>query len=93
MANAENINHFGSIRLRVKGSGNLQLTLYSIDNVKSQSIPAIGMQENTNIQPTRLCNFVQQRAALEVKTTAIDEQFKIDRIIIFSKIIFTSYPG
>lgn len=89
----ENISHFTAVRIRVVGSGKLRMRMISDDEVVEQTLVPFTMAERTNIQPTRLCNFMQQRAQLEIKTTAKDEIFRINRIIIFAKETFSSYPG
>lgn len=89
----ESIIHFNAIRLRVVGSGQLRPTMFSLDNIENEILVPLPMSVTTNIQPTRLCNFIQQRAQLELKTTAMDETFKINRIIVFAKPVFTDYPG
>lgn len=92
MAGEELINHFGLIRLRLNGFGNLRMRLWSLDQVKNTILVPIVMQTVTNVEPTKLCNFTQQRTQLEVRTTAIDETFKISKIVIFTKPVATSYP-
>lgn len=87
------VNHFGMIRLRLKGSGNLQMRLLSLDEVRESVLVPLAMQANTDIEPTRLSNFTQQRAQLEIKTSVIDETFQISKIVIFSRPVATSYPG
>jgi len=89
----ENISHFTAVRLRVVGQGNLNMTLYSMDDIESQGLAPLVMASATNIQPTRLANFNQQRASLKIGTTEFQEYFRINRIILFSKEIYTSYPG
>lgn len=94
----EYINHFNGIRLRVLGAGNLQLKLLSegdgIDSAsEEQELVPLVMASATNIQPMRLANFRQQRMQIEIKTTAINEIFKITRLIVYSKAVATSYPG
>jgi hypothetical protein len=88
----ETVNHYHSVRIRVNGSGNLRGMFYSLDDVNSQVLTPLAMQSLTNIQPTILLNFKEQRAALEFKTTEIDETFRIGKIIIFVKPLWTSYP-
>lgn len=90
---AENIIHFGGIRLRVVGSGNLRPTMYSFDKIKSSVLVPLVMNSTDNIEPTRISNFVSQRMMLRLETTAINEIMRINRIIIFAKPIYTSYPG
>ena len=92
-SSGESISHFTGVRIRVVGTGNLKLAVYSLDDVRSQTLIPLVMTAATNIIPTRLCNFTEQRASFEGKTTEIDEVFKINRIIIFSREVFTSYPG
>lgn len=89
----EVVSHFGLVRLRLNGSGNLKLKLLSLDNVKTSTLVPLVMASTTNIEPTRLCNFTQQRAQLEVRTIGIDQTFKISKVIIFIKAVANSYPG
>jgi hypothetical protein len=89
----ENITHFGGIRMRVYGSGNLRMSFISMDRIFTSILVPFVMASSTNIQPTRLGNFVQQRALLRGETTAINEKFTITRIIIYVREIYKSYPG
>lgn len=93
VSSGENISHFAAIRVRVNGTGNLKLAVYSLDNVRGKVLVPLVMQSATRIIPTRLVNFMEQRASFELKTTEIDEYMRVNRIIIFMKEIFTSYPG
>ena len=88
----ENINHFTGVRMRVVGTGDLQMTLFSQDSVRSQTLVSFTMATVARVSPFRLVNFVEQRAQLEGKTTAIDETFRINRIILYLKPIFTMEP-
>lgn len=92
-SSGEQISHFAAIRIRVTGTGNLKLAVFSLDDVRSKTLVALTMQTTNRIIPTRLVNFMEQRASFEGKTTEIDEVFNINRIIIFQKEVFTSYPG
>ena len=89
----ENLQHVTGVRLRVTGTGNLLMTLFSQDNIRTQVLTSIPMAAATNIQPFRLANFIEQRTQLQLKTTVLDEFFKINRIIVFMKEVYTSYPG
>lgn len=92
-SSGESISHFAAIRIRVLGTGNLQMAVYSLDDVKSKTLVPLVMSTTARIIPTRLVNFMEQRASFELKTTAIDEKMKVNRIIIFTKEVFSSYPG
>jgi hypothetical protein len=92
-AHMEEIVHFAGVRLRVTGSGNLDLEFLSLDNVNSQTLAALPMSATTAREPTRLANFISQRAQLKISTNVIDETFKINRIILFAKPIWSQFPG
>lgn len=89
----ESVSHFAAIRIRVNGTGSLKMKVSSLDDVRSKDLVPFTMQTSNRIIPTRLVNFMEQRAAFELKTTEIDEFMKINRIVIFLKEVFTSYPG
>ena len=74
------------------GSGNLVPTLYSLDQVESQTLQEIVMATPNRIEPTVLANFNEQRMQLRLETTRIDETFNISRIVIFVKPVAESYP-
>ena len=84
--------HFNAVRMRVVGSGSLQLTLRSLDNVNSTQLSSITLSSVTNREPTVLASFVEQRAQLEIKTNSIDENFTLDKIVIFIRPIASGYP-
>lgn len=92
-SSGEYINHFNMIRLRVTGEGSLKLTLRSLQNVREFQIADITMSATTDIQPFRLANFKSQRASLEIGTTSINEHFRINRIIIYTRPIEAEYPA
>lgn len=89
----ELIHHFGMIRMRVTGSGNLKMRLLSFDETTSSTLNSFSLSATTNREPTRLANFSEQRAQLEFKTTEINEHFVISKIIIFTKPIAVEFPG
>ncbi len=90
--NEEVINHYGAVRLRVKGSANLLLKLFSLDEVKQTTLLPVPILAKNNIEPNRLSNFTQQRAKLEIRTIEINETFQISKIIVFVRPTAKSYP-
>lgn len=89
----DNIVHYTSVRMRIIGSGSLQMTMYAQDEVYSSVLVPFTMAAATNIRPTRLMNFQHQRAYLEGKTTASGEWFSINKIVIYAKEVFVDYPN
>lgn len=92
-SSGENINHVAAVRMRVTGTGNLLMELFPLDDTYSQVLNPFVLSEATNIQPTMLANFIEQRYALKISTDVIDEFFKINRIIFFVKEQWSEYPG
>lgn len=89
---AEDIQHLGAVRFRIKGSGNLKITALGYDDAESSTLPNLVLEPTTSRQPTVLANFVNQRMCLHIGTTEKDEYFTITRIIAFVKPVATSYP-
>jgi len=92
-SSGESTSHFASIRVRVDGIGQLRMAVFSLDDIKSKALVPFPMALKNRFSPTRLVNFVEQRATFEFKTIEKGEKFKINRIIIFSKELYRSYPG
>lgn len=92
-SSVENILHFNGVRLRVTGSGNLKLTMHSLSDTVTQDLQNLTMVGSTNIIPTKLCNFRQQRALLEIKTTEMDETFRITKLVMFMSAVASDYPS
>ena len=89
---AENILHFGAVRLRVNGSASLDMELSSIDSTYTSTLLPLTIIEAPGREPARLCNFLSQRAKLRLSTDEIDEFINVNRIVIFVKPTYTSYP-
>jgi hypothetical protein len=84
--------HFHVVRMRVTGSGNLDLELHSLDDVNVVALTSVPMSTATNREPTVLANFREQRAQLRFSVNAINEYFNLSKIVIFMKPDATGYP-
>lgn len=89
----DNIVHYTSVRMRIIGSGNLDMTMFSQDDVFSSVLSPFVMQSVTNIRPTRLMNFQHQRAYIKGSTNVISEWFSINKIVIYASGVFSEYPS
>ena len=69
------------------------MKLTSLDNAHSVDLKPVDISETSGREPTRICNFISQRAKVEVKTTKINEIFRINRIIVYAKEIYSGYPS
>lgn len=89
----DSIQHISNIRVRVNGRGSLRLQVFSLDDIRTKTLVPMEMAIKTRIEPTRIVNFMEQGISFELKTTERNERFRINRIVLFAKEIFTSYPG
>jgi len=85
--------HVVSVKLRVIGSGSLQLSLSDLDDIQTETLVPITMAATTRFEPLRLANFQSQRIRLVGKTTQLGEYFKIQRILLFAKPVAQEYPA
>lgn len=86
------INHYNGVRLRVLGEGDLRMRFLSMSESIEQVLVPLTMETATARLKNKLANFKSESAQLEIKVTEIDEWFHIERIIIFAKPIYQSYP-
>lgn len=84
--------HVNPIRLFVKGVGNLQLTLFSLDDINSESLRDVAMLSATDKAVDVLSNFKNQYVAIVGEITEFEEYFNIRDIIAFTKPSAASYP-
>jgi len=95
----EAINHFNGLRIRVIGSGDLQVNAYALSgdeddpDILVETFLPYAMSSATPRQPTLLANVKQQRASFEIKVTEFGEWFQVQRIVIFAKPLFSQFPG
>lgn len=89
----DNIVHYTSVRMRIIGAGQLDMTMFSQDDIFSSVLLPFTMTATTNIRPTRLMNFQHQRAYLKGSTDVINEWFEINKIVIYAKEVFVEYPN
>jgi hypothetical protein len=97
----EQINHFAGVTMRVTGHGNLIPTWitqeWGVDGQpqvgKTKQMAPVVLPQPAGRQPFRLGSFVAQRASLELKVTQIDETFRINRIVVWVKPLWTGFPG
>lgn len=90
---AENILHCTGARLRVIGSGNLDMTLYTLDSVRSFPMLPLPLTATAERELTRIGNLKSQRIQLGFSVDVVNEYFKISKIVLFAKGSGTSYPG
>ena len=89
---AEDILHFGAVRYRVTGNGDMFQSLITYDDQVIKPLLPLTLSDTPGREPTRLASLVTQRARLKVYTTEYDDNVRINRIILYVKPVYTSYP-
>lgn len=84
--------HSNAVRLRVTGSGTLDLYLRSLNGINNLQLNSLTMANTTDREPIITANFKNQRIQLELTTTEIGEEFNVSKIVIFVKAIAEGYP-
>lgn len=88
-----NVIHFNAVRVRVVGSGNLDLQYQGLDNVLTENLVPLSMSQTNSREMNRLCNFISQYGKLQGTTDEINEYFRINSIVLFTKPLWTDYPA
>lgn len=90
----EQVSHFAAVRMRCVGDGLLTMTMYTLDDLDPVELIPFTLSETTSREPLRLMNYKHQRAYIEIATNdEINDFFKVSRIILFGKQLWTEYPG
>jgi len=88
-----NVIHFNAVRIRVVGSGNLDLQYQGLNNVLTQDLQPLVMAQTNSREMNRLCNFISQYGKLQGTTDEIDEYFRINSIVLYARPLWTDYPA
>jgi hypothetical protein len=89
----EGIIHYGAVKVRVNGMGNLVPTFSNLDGTKIQIMPSFVMSGMPGLEPIKLVSFKTQRAFLRLGTSQLNEIFKINRVIVYVKPLWSQYAG
>lgn len=82
--------HFGGVRLRIKGSGTLNLELKSMDDVLTELIPSLSIIPQPGRPYWRPINFVAEHASLKLSMNGLTDYFILNWVHLFHKIQWLS---
>jgi len=88
-----NILHFGAVRVRVTGSGNLDLQMLGYDDILTQTRAPLVMTPTSAQEKVRLFNFISPEMMFKFSTDEINEYFRVNRVTIFVKTQWSEYPA
>lgn len=87
------LNHYAALRLRINGSGNLDVTLYGIDDAPLAIPPFVLISTSPSLEFTRLVNFINERLSIKLSMDTAGEWFKLFRAVVFGKQYGVSRPS
>lgn len=87
------INHFGGVKLRVFGSGNLQINLTGEDGVGSQDLLALTLLASPGFEPYRIFNFINEKCYIKLRTHLFGEHYTISSVITYAKALWIARPN
>lgn len=79
------VNHFGGLRIRVTGSGTLQITLIGEDGVTTSTPPALTLSATPGVELERLVNFFNERMSIKFRVSNTNEKYVIARLQVYAK--------
>jgi hypothetical protein len=84
--------HFTGFRTKAIGSGELDLTLYSIDDSDILTPHHLTLESNCRYPLQRKFNFSANRASVKIGVNAVDEWFLVNSAVIYAKDEFMDRP-
>ena len=84
--------HYAGIRVRVKGSGNLQISLSGVNSVQTAYAPSLPLQANPGRPFFRGFNFTSEKCAVKLRTNEPNESFLLTHFTLFHKLLWLTRP-
>lgn len=91
-ASGDGLNHYAFIRMRLNGVGNVDITLYGIDDNPVSFPPFVLASQLPSQEFDRLVNFINERLSIRIGVNALDEWFNVFRVVAFGKPYGASRP-
>lgn len=86
------ISHFAGVRLRVKGSGSLLITLSDLDDAQTATIPSLTLSAAPGRPLFRGFNFQSERCSVKLETNGAGDWFRMTSFHLFYKILWLMRP-
>jgi hypothetical protein len=85
--------HFGSVRLRVYGSGTLYGTMYSYDGATSDVLAPYTLSSVPGVEKNLISFMTGERSYLNLSLNNVNDWFKINKIRFFTNKLWEEVPG
>lgn len=84
--------HYAGVRLRIKGSGTLLITLSGLDNVQTATVPSLVLSASPGKPVFRGFNFTSERCSVKLRTNGASEWFVMTHFSLFYKKLWETRP-
>jgi hypothetical protein len=86
------VNHFTGFRARLKGVGNLDITLSGLDDVQTAFVPSLALSPTPGKPLFRGFNFTSERCSVKLRTSLANEWFLMSHFSLFYKQLWQTRP-
>jgi len=87
------ISHLASLKLRVIGFGNLQISLSGEDDSNAVNLPDLPLSASPGGELDRLADFRNEKCAIKLRTSFPGEYFNLTNLITYMRPIWLRRPG
>lgn len=87
------IHHFGCLKFRVTGTGNMNVLLTGEDGSLPTSVGSIPLSSAPGGEPEKLINFTNEKMSVKLRTSLFGERFVLSQIITYLKPMWAKRPG
>lgn len=87
------VNHFAGLKFRIKGVGQLLLTLYGEDDITTMSVPSILLNPAPGRELDMPINFKNEKMSVKFRVNTFGSRFICDKIEVYAKPLWESRPG
>jgi hypothetical protein len=87
------INVYTGVRLRARGTGTLDIRLFSEDNVSNVSLQPVTLSTTPGKEYFRLANFTNEKCAVDLLTASSGEKFNLNKIVLFGTVAWAERPN
>lgn len=93
MPSAGSILHFGAIRVRAVGVGDLKYQFQGYDDIVLENLVPHELSTTNSREQVRLSNFQGQAGKLKIYQDKRNQLMRVNHVIIFIKGMWTDYPS
>lgn len=80
--------HFDSLRLRIRGTGSVQISLFGEDGVVQQNLQQLDLETAPGREFTRLANVVNEKCMVELRTDFEGSAIYLNKLVLYATAMY-----